>query len=547
LANFLYKTSCDKCGSSDANVIYDDGGSHCFSCRATVRGNGETRQRVEETKDWTPVQGAYIALKSRGLDKETCEAWQYQAGNYNGKECHIANYRDAKGTLVCQKIRLPGKEFPTLGDGKAKPLYGQWRYQSGKHLIITEGELDALSASQAVGLKWAVVSLPDGAQSAEKALAKAYDWLSNFERIVLMFDMDEPGQEAAQKAAAMLPAGRACIAALPHKDANETLLKDGPGAIVNAFWRAPPWKPDGIVSGEDITLEDLWATVCAGYPVFPPMLNEKALGLRKGELTLLTAGSGIGKSTWAREIAYALHQKHGCLIGNVFLEEPNVKTAQAYVALHHKVPLGKLRAAPDMLTTEQWEGGLRDVVQQRMWFYDHFGSLESDNLMSKLHYMAKVLKVDFIILDHISIVTSGIKSGSEGERKDIDILMTRLQSLIQETGVGILAIVHLKRVSGKSFNEGGQVSLSDLRGSGALEQLSDNVYALERDQQAETEDESTLSLIRILKCRETGETGEADYIRYNRETGQNELAGAYDAFDDALAKDPYASNELSST
>lgn len=540
MADFLYKTSCDKCGSSDANAVYSDDSTHCFSCKATTRGNGEQRQRVEDDKDWHPIQGRYEALPKRGIAKETCEAWQYQIGEFNGKQCHIANYRDAKGTLVCQKFRMPGKEFPTIGERKNKPLYGQWRYQSGKHLIITEGELDALSVSQAVGLKWAVVSLPDGAQSAEKAIAKAYEWLGNFERIVLMFDMDTPGQEAAQKIAALLPAGRACIAALPRKDANEVLLNEGPGAIVQAFWRAPPWKPDGIVSGADISLETLMSTVCAGFPVLPPQLNSKVLGLRKGELTLLTAGSGIGKSTWARELAYALHQKHGCLIGNVFLEEPNVKTGQAYVAIHHKVPLGKLRANNKLLTPEQWESGRTATIAERMWFYDHFGSLESDNLMSKLHYMAKVMKVDFIILDHISIVTSGIKSGSEGERKDIDILMTRLQSLIQETGVGIIAIVHLKRVSGKSFNEGGQVSLSDLRGSGALEQLSDNVYALERDQQAEEEQESTLSLIRVLKCRETGETGEADYIRYNRDTGQNELAGAMDAFDDNIEKDPYA-------
>jgi twinkle protein len=99
--------------------------------------------------------------------------------------------------------------------------------------------------------------------------------------------------------------------------------------------------------------------------------------------------------------------------------------------------------------------------------------------------MATVCKVDFIVLDHISIVTSGIESSSEGERKDIDILMTRLRSLIEETGIGIVAIVHLKRVNGKNFNEGAQVSLSDLRGSGSLEQLSDNVIALERNQQVD--------------------------------------------------------------
>jgi twinkle protein len=535
LANFLYKTSCDKCGSSDACAVYDDDSTYCFSCEKATRGNGESTRRVDTTNtEWTPLRGEYKRLNTRGIDKDTCEAWQYQVGEFNGKPCHIANYRDAGGALVCQKLRLDGKEFPTLGDRKNKPLYGQWRYSSGKNIIITEGELDALSASQAVGLKWAVVSLPDGAQSAEKAIKKAYDWLNNFERIVLMFDMDEPGREACEKVAAMLPAGRVAIATLPQKDANETLLKDGPGAIVNAFWRAPLWRPDGIIAGADLKLDDLLTATVSGFNVFPPLLNEKVLGLRKGELTLLTAGSGIGKSTWARELAYALHQDHGLTIGNVFLEEQNVKTAQAYIALKFGVPLGKLRADPTMLSTEQWNEGLKTVVQERMFFYDHFGSLQSDNLIAKLTYMAKVLQVDFIVLDHISIVTSGITSSSEGERKDIDILMTRLQSLVQETGVGILAIVHLKRVSGKSFNEGGQISLSDLRGSGSLEQLSDNVYALERNQQAETPEEATLSLIRVLKCRETGETGEADYIRYNRLTGRNDVAGAYDAFDDAL-------------
>jgi twinkle protein len=131
--------------------------------------------------------------------------------------------------------------------------------------------------------------------------------------------------------------------------------------------------------------------------------------------------------------------------------------------------------------------------------------------------------VDFTVLDHISIVTSGIESSSEGERKDIDILMTRLQSLTQETGMGILAIVHLKRKNGTSFNEGGQISLSDLRGSGSLEQLSDNVYGLERDQQADGAD-ACKSTIRVLKCRETGDTGEADELLYDRNIGRNVLA-----------------------
>ena len=72
-----------------------------------------------------------------------------------------------------------------------------------------------------------------------------------------MFDQDEPGRQAAEEAAAVLPICKVKLAVLPHKDANEVLVKDGPGALVSAFWNAKPWRPDGIVSGEDFTVDAL--------------------------------------------------------------------------------------------------------------------------------------------------------------------------------------------------------------------------------------------------------------------------------------------------
>jgi twinkle protein len=119
-----------------------------------------------------------------------------------------------------------------------------------------------------------------------------------------------------------------------------------------------------------------------------------------------------------------------------------------------------------------------------------------------------------------------VESSSEGERKDIDMLMTALASLTQETGVGIITIAHLKRSQGKNFNEGGSPSLNDLRGSSALEQLSDNVYSMERNQQDEG-GRKNCSLLRVLKCRAVGDTGEADTLEYNRATGRNELAANF--------------------
>lgn len=478
---------------------------------------------MDEVTSWTPISGHYGDVPQRGLKEETLKHWKYQLGD----KCHIMNYRDETGRLVGQKFRKAGKEFSWKGEG-SDLLYGMWLWGSkGKSITVTEGEIDALSVSQVFGNKWPVVSLPNGAQSVKKTIKRCYDYLCGYDKIVLMFDMDEPGRKAVEEAAALLPAGKVYVAKLPEKDANETLTKHGPEPVSKAFWNASAYRPDGIVAGSDLSLETLRTSATRGYPLSFTDLNERLLGLRKGEITLFTAGSGVGKSTLVRQLVYELHRDHGLTFGNVFLEENNVKTAQAYIALDNSVPLGRLRYDPSVLSEQQWSDSYDRVVKERMWFYNHFGSLESTRLISKLHYMATVLKVDFIALDHISIVTSGLESSSEGERKDIDILMTRLRSLVEETGVGIAAIVHLKRVKDKNFNEGDAVSLSDLRGSGSLEQLSDNVVSMERDQQSNKRD---VSMLRVLKCRETGDTGPSDTLLYVRDTGRLVLHSVEKAF-----------------
>ena len=470
----------------------------------------ETNPRRERNVDL--MQGTISAIPKRGLRDDTCRKFGYSIG----ADCQLAPYHDAQGRVVAQKVRKKDKKFSWVGDRKdALPFFGQHLWRSGgKSVTITEGEIDCLSMAQAFNLSWPVVSLSDGAQSAKRAIKQGYEWLDTFDRIVLCFDMDEPGRKAAEEVAELLPVGKVFIMYLPRKDANDVLVQDGAAALTKAFWDAKEWRPDGIVSGADFTVEKLKAAVVQGYSMPWPIASEKLGGVREGELTLITAGSGIGKSTMARELAYHLHQKETLTIGNIFLEENVTKTAQAYVALHNNVRLKSLRADPNILTEEAWDKTLKDVLHNRMYFYDHFGSMDSDRLLSKMRYMRTVLGCHFVILDHISIVISGQESSSEGERKDIDRLMTKLRSLVEETGLGVIAIVHLKQPEGKPHEEGGRVTLSQLRGSGALKQLSDNVWALERDQQG---DEANRSVFRILKDREDGAVGTADTLEYTEQ------------------------------
>lgn len=513
---------------------YDDNSAFCFVCKASTKGDGEQVQPLNDDttdKAWTPVEGHVVGFEREfGIKEETCARWRYKVGELpDGTPCHIMESRDDSGKLIGQKFRTRETKGTWRGRAKNPPLFGKWLWPAGgKYLTITEGEKDALSMSQANGLKFAVVSLPNGTGSVKQVIKRDYDYINSFENIVLMFDMDEAGQEAVEDALSLLPAGKVKVAKLPCKDANDVLVEKGAAELVRAFWNAEVWRPDGIVDGANFTLDRISSPTSAGFPFQYPKLQEMTYGIRKGEITMITAGSGIGKSTWARELAFDLHQTHGCTIGNVYLEENNTKTAQGYIALHAGVPLGRFRHDPTIVSEEARGKALSEVVNKRMFFYDHFGSLESANLLSKLRYMAQVLKVDFIVLDHISIITSGVQSSSEGERKDIDMLMTNLRSLVEETGVGIIAIVHLKRSQGKDFNEGSQVSLSDFRGSASLEQLSDNAYALERNQQGD-DDIKRRSQIRVLKCREGDDTGEADVMVYNKKTGRNDLASPFEA------------------
>lgn len=459
--------------------------------------------------------GTAQGLPKRNLTQETCERWRYTCSLHDGEPVQVANYLDEQGQIIAQKIRTGGKDFKCTGDFKAVGLYGQWMWRDkGKMIVITEGEIDCLSVSQMQSHKWPVVSIPNGAASAKKAIQKSLEYLEGFETVVFMFDMDEPGQKAVQECAPLLAPGKAKIAKLALKDANE-LLKVGRGSeIIDAIWNAKTFRPDGIVNGNE-----LWDVITKkDYEVSFPYpwngLNLKTMGIRKKELTTFTAGSGIGKSQICREVAYSL-LKAGQSIGYVALEESTKRTALGLMSLELNKPLHlSTEGIPEDALKHAYTS---TVGSGNCYLYDHFGSCDSDNLISRIRYLANGCGCGWVVLDHLSIVVSGIGDGDE--RRLIDNTMTKLRSLVQETGIGLILVSHLKRPEGNVGHEdGARTSLAQLRGSAAIAQLSDMVIGLERDQQ--DVEKQHLTTLRVLKNRFSGDTGEAGHVRYDKETGR---------------------------
>lgn len=465
--------------------------------------------------------GRYSALTARGISKETCQKAGYWIAKVDGNMYQVADYRDQNGSIVSQKVRDKDKNFKTTGSHKSDALFMKHLWNGGKKIVVTEGEIDALTVMELQDCKYPVVSLGHGASAAKKTCAANYEYFDQFEQIILMFDMDDAGRKAVEEAAQVLPAGKVRVAVLPLKDANECHLNGHDKEIMEQIWNAGPWVPDGVVSAvslkdrvkQHLESEETVGMLFAGCSG----LNDKTLGARGGEVIMVTSGSGMGKSTFVRQQALAWGVQQGKKVGMAMLEESVEETVEDLMGLNNKVRLRQSKEIKEAIVKngrfDTWYDDL--FGNDTFHLYDSFAEAEADRLLAKLAYMRTGLGCDVIILDHISIVVSA--SEESDERKMIDRLMTKLKGFAKSTGAVLVVICHLKNPEkGKAHEEGRPVSITDLRGSGALRQLSDTIVALERNQQG---DMPNLVLVRILKCRFTGDTGVAGYMEYNKETG----------------------------
>ena len=502
---------CPDCGSSDALSINADGSTKCFSCGTF------TPAKTSENIGKTPIsgfkKGAVLKLPARKINEDTCKKYDYRVGNYNGKTCHVATYYNLEGEVTAQKLRFEDKTFKCIGNPQY--FYGQHMWPNGgRTLAITEGEIDCLTVAQVVGdNKWPVVSLPSGAQNAKNIFKKHMEWLNSFESIVLMFDMDKVGREAVEACSHILPIGKVKVAKLPLKDPNEMLLANRSKELVSAFWDAKVWRPDDIICGTE--LYDRLTTTKAFETVPYPFagLNNKTHGCRKGEIATFCAGSGIGKSQICKEIIYHMLKTTDKKVGYIALEESIERTANSIIGLE----MNKLLHLEPITVNEAYDEAYKATVGSgRFFLYDHWGSMASDNLLNHIRYMVKALEVEYIVLDHLSIVVSGLGDGDE--RRMIDNIMTKLRALVEETKVGLILVSHLKRPQGVGHEDGGRTHLSQLRGSAGIAQMSDICCGLERNQQSE--DNANRTTVRVLKNRFSGETGIACQVEYCSNTGR---------------------------
>lgn len=508
------REQCPDCASNggdssqDNLARYADGGAHCHACGYHEFGDESDRPAKIPNKTAGLIDFEPARLPSRGIDEATCAKFGYGYGEHHGRKVQVATYYH-KGRPVAQKLRDKSKNFTIVGDAKRMGLFGEnvWK-DGGKMLVITEGEIDALTVSQLQSNKWPVVSVPNGAQSAAKAVANSIEFVNSFDKVIFMFDMDEPGREAAKACATVVSPGKAFIASLPMKDANECLLEGRGKAVIDAMWNAKAFRPDGIVdisevadkASEDIEIGRAWPW---------PTLTERTYGRRYGELYGFGGGTGCGKSTVFKQIALHIINTEDVPVGLLMLEEPPSMTAKTIAGMK----MGKRVHVPEV---DYDRDELRDTLSElggRVYLYDHFGSMSFDVIKQKIRYMVRALGVRDIFLDHLTALAAAIDTD---ERKAIDAIMAELSSLTQELDCTIYYVSHLTTPEGKAHEEGGRVLEKQFRGSRSIAYWSHFLFGIERDKQ----DEGGATVFRVLKDRYTGDAAGLRFgLRYSTESG----------------------------
>ena len=537
MAFVKYHQPCPLCGSSDAASINDDGSAYCFSCDKRVGdyenltegnliNNNVEEFKVKQANSINEIEGSFVELTDRGISLATAKKYNVKAVTNDKGEIvkHFYPYSVA-AEVTSYKVRETGKHFSWRGSSQGTGLFGQSIFKdSGKYITLVEGECDAMAAFELLGSKWPVVSIKSGAAGAARDVKHSIEFLEGYNTVVINFDNDKAGREAAKKVAMLLTPGKARLLVMPDdfKDPNEMLKAGHKQSYIDAWWSSKLYTPSGVlnISEQKDNFNSREQRESVPYPW--DGLNNKLYGLRRGELVTLTGGTGLGKSSVTRELEHWLITHTEDNVGIIALEEDWRRTVDGILSIE-----ANARLYIDQVRETYNEEQLNTIFDKiysgknkdRVWIHSHFGITDIEEIFSKLRFLIIGCECKWVVVDHLHMLVSSMVEGDE--RRAIDNIMTKLRSIVEETGVGLILVSHLRRVEGNRGHENGiSVSLSHLRGSQSIAQLSDCVIALERDQQSDDPQEANTTHMRVLKSRYTGDVGIATHLVYDKETGR---------------------------
>ena len=255
-----------------------------------------------------------------------------------------------------------------------------------------------------------------------------------------------------------------------------------------------------------------------GVPTGFAELDELTNGLHGGQLIIVAARPGLGKSTLALDFARAATIKHHLPTIFFSLEMGRSEIAMRLLAAESTIGMTTLRKGN--MEQRDWDklANIRGQIADAPLYIDDSPNMTLVEIRAKCRRLSQKVGLKMVVIDYLQLMTSGKKV--ESRQQEVSEFSRALKLLAKELNVPVIALSQLNR--GPEQRADKKPALSDLRESGSLEQDADIVVLLHREDAYE---------------RDAPPTGEADLIVAKHRNGRQDtikvaFSGMYSRFSD---------------
>ena len=534
--NPIYKKSCEKCGSSDANQVfsYDNkpNDSWCFACETYFPSDDSLEKVVPIKQQYNKVSTMEIedikklpirALEDRKIRKETCAAYRVRVAlsQEDGETItSIFSPDTSEGILVGYEQKQVKdseskgltKRFMSIGDRKGSlDLWGKHHALAcnGHKLYITEGRLDALSLYQVIKdhtaekykhLKPSVVSLTKGCSGAVKDLINNRNFVESFKEIILCFDNDQAGEKAVKEVLKVFPMAK--VATLPLKDASDMLVADrGKELFEQAVWRSSVQRQGQVVDVEDI-IENAMTKPQMGISFPWSSVTKACFGIREGTIHCVGAAPKIGKTDHQHQLVHHLVYNEKVKVGMFDLENSPVKTAKKLASKQAKKDFTR----PDTVYQDSELRQTLEGLNGKVRFYDRHGSRDWESIKITITEMHLLDGINIFMIDPMTTLVQGCDASQTNT--ELGKICSSAADLVSVYPITIFFYSHVnpKPKGSTPHEKGARVYSSEFFGSRSMERFFHYGHGISRDRSDECPpDRKNMSEFYMLFDRDFGQ------------------------------------------
>ncbi len=437
-------------------------------------------------EDKEPGNNTISYWNKRKISKKTLD---YLDIKEDDKGNTVFHYYDDNDVLLSTKYRPSRK--PQKGESKCwfqkdadftPILFNMNRVDPSKPLVITEGEPDCMSIVEAGYMN--VVSVPNGCNNM-KWIEQCWDWLEQFQKIIVWGDNDEPGIRARNEICNRLGTWRTYYVEVTEliddfgnpldgklpKDANEVLYFFSKEKVLEYVYNPIELPVEGVLDlakAEEFDIQN-----AEGLLTGITDLDNQIYKLVFGTVNIITGKSGEGKSVFVNQVAIcqALDQGYDVFVFSGELPAPVLKNwVETNMINREHITLkdgGHVRCFDQQsrLKMEQWYSG-------RVMIYDDSVDTTASTLLHKMEEMARKFGTKVFLIDNLMMVD--LECDEESRLQAEKNFIKDLINFAKKYNVLVFLVAH-PRKTGEI-----RVTKEDISGSSNIVNLAHMVFSVHR-------------------------------------------------------------------